>query len=87
MTNKYFGGVVRKNGVAEAVDDDLKNVVLEAVKKADEQDGRAACGRCHHRDLQYLPPLQQIYRRDHAVGTGKGRGRRRTVWQRFFTTW
>lgn len=35
MTNKYFGGVVEKTGVAEDVDADLKAVVLEAVKKAD----------------------------------------------------
>ena len=35
MTNKYFGGVVENKGAAEPVDDDLKAVVLEAVKKAD----------------------------------------------------
>ncbi len=35
MSNKYFGGVVRDGGVSEPVDDDLKAVVLEAVKKAD----------------------------------------------------
>ena len=35
MTNKYFGGVVEKTGVSEKVDEDLKNTVLEAVKKAD----------------------------------------------------
>ena len=35
MTNKYFGGVVRDAGAAEAVDEDLKATVLEAVKKAD----------------------------------------------------
>ena len=35
MTNKYFGGVVENKGVSEAVDEDLKTVVLEAVKKAD----------------------------------------------------
>ena len=33
MTNKYFGGVVENKGVAEAVDDDLKAVVLETPKK------------------------------------------------------
>ncbi|MFR6282315.1 MAG: methionine--tRNA ligase [Lacrimispora saccharolytica] len=37
MTNKYFGGVVEKTGVTEDVDADLKAVVLEAVKKADEK--------------------------------------------------
>ncbi|WP_432630671.1 methionine--tRNA ligase [Brotaphodocola sp.] len=35
MTNKYFGGEVRNGGVSEAVDEDLKNVVLESVKKTD----------------------------------------------------
>ncbi len=35
MTNKYFGGVVRDAGAAEPVDEDLKNTVLEAVKKTD----------------------------------------------------
>lgn len=37
MTNKYFGGTVASTGVTEPVDDDLKAVVLEAVKKADEK--------------------------------------------------
>ncbi len=35
MSNKYFDGVVENKGVAEAVDEDLKAVVLEEVKKAD----------------------------------------------------
>ncbi|MCI8513622.1 MAG: methionine--tRNA ligase [Lachnospiraceae bacterium] len=35
MTNKYFGGAVTKTGVCEEVDADLKNTVLEAVRKAD----------------------------------------------------
>lgn len=35
MSNKYFGGVVENTGVSEPVDDDLKAVVLEAVKKVD----------------------------------------------------
>jgi methionyl-tRNA synthetase len=35
MTNKYFDGVVRDGGVSEDVDQDLKNTVLEAVKKVD----------------------------------------------------
>ena len=35
MSNKYFGGVVENKGVAEAVDEDLKAVVLEEVKKVD----------------------------------------------------
>ena len=37
MSNKYFGGVVTNAGVTDAVDEDLKAVVLEAVKKADEK--------------------------------------------------
>ena len=35
MSNKYFGGVVENKGVAEAVDEDLRAVVLEEVKKVD----------------------------------------------------
>ena len=35
MSNKYFGGEVRNGGAADAVDEDLKNVVLESVKKAE----------------------------------------------------
>ncbi len=35
MSTKYFGGVVENKGVAEAVDEDLKAVVLEEVKKVD----------------------------------------------------
>lgn len=37
MSNKYFGGVVNNAGVVGEVDADLKTVVLEAVKKADEK--------------------------------------------------
>ena len=37
MSNKYFGGKVTNSGVTEAVDEDLKSVVLEAVKKVDEK--------------------------------------------------
>ena len=35
MTNKYFGGVVEDKGAAEAVDEELKALVLEEVKKMD----------------------------------------------------
>ncbi len=35
MSNKYFGGEVRDGGVEMEVDQELKNVVLESVKKAD----------------------------------------------------
>ena len=37
MSNKYFGGVVADKGAAEEVDADLKAVVLDAVKKAEEK--------------------------------------------------
>ncbi len=37
MSNRYFGGVVRKTGAAEDVDADLKAAVLDAVKKVDEK--------------------------------------------------
>ena len=33
MSNKYFDGTLRNGGAAEAVDEDLKAVVLDAVKK------------------------------------------------------
>lgn len=35
MSNKYFGGVVKNTGAFEEVDEDLKSVVLEEVKKVD----------------------------------------------------
>ncbi|MBS5602859.1 MAG: methionine--tRNA ligase [Enterocloster asparagiformis] len=35
MSNKYFGGIVADKGAAEAVDEDLKATVLEAVKKVE----------------------------------------------------
>ena len=35
MSNKYFGGEVRNGGVSDAVDEDLKNVVLASVKKVE----------------------------------------------------
>lgn len=35
MSNKYFGGEVRDGGAGETVDEDLKQVVLESIKKAD----------------------------------------------------
>ncbi len=35
MTNKYFGGVVENRGAAEPVDEDLKALVLDEVKKVD----------------------------------------------------
>ena len=37
MSNKYFGGVVEASGVTEPVDEDLKAVVLGAVKKTVEK--------------------------------------------------
>lgn len=35
MSNKYFGGLVEKTGVTEPVDDDLKAVVMNAVKNVE----------------------------------------------------
>lgn len=35
MSNKYFGGLVEKTGVTEPVDEDLKSVVMNAVKNAE----------------------------------------------------
>ncbi len=37
MSNKYFGGVVENKNVAEAVDQDLKDTILAAVKKVDDK--------------------------------------------------
>ena len=37
MTNKYLGGVAEEKGVAEPVDDDLKDVILAAPKKVEEK--------------------------------------------------
>ncbi|MCH5267905.1 MAG: methionine--tRNA ligase [Lachnospiraceae bacterium] len=37
MTNKYLSGVVADKGVAEAVDDDLKKLVLDTPKKVSEK--------------------------------------------------
>ena len=37
MSNKYFGGVVANAGDTEEVDDDLKAVVLDEVKKTREK--------------------------------------------------
>lgn len=35
MSNKYFGGEVRDGGAGDAVDEDLKAVVLESIKKTE----------------------------------------------------
>ncbi len=37
MSNKYFGGVVENKGVAEPVDDDLKNFILSVPAKVNEK--------------------------------------------------
>ena len=37
MSNKYFGGVVENKGVAEPVDDDLKNFILSVPEKVNEK--------------------------------------------------
>ena len=72
MSNKYFGGVVTKTGAAEEVDDDLKSSRYRNKSKSCCKDGRAACGRCDHRDFRTLQTLQtKLHRRDNAVGTCK----------------
>ena len=37
MSNKYFGGIVENKGVAESVDDDLKNFILSVPAKVNEK--------------------------------------------------
>ena len=37
MSNKYFGGVVENKGIAEPVDDDLKNFILSVPAKVNEK--------------------------------------------------
>ena len=37
MSNKYFGGIVENKGVAEPVDDDLKNFILSVPAKVNEK--------------------------------------------------
>ncbi len=37
MSNKYFGGAVRNPGVSEPVDEELKKVALDTVKKVDQK--------------------------------------------------
>ncbi len=82
MSNKYFGGVVENKNAQltendAAVDADLKQTVTGYLCKSCGKDGRTACGRCPDRDLRYLQALQQIYRRDRALGTGEGRSQGR----------
>ena len=73
MTKKYFGGIVPAPTAPEALDDELKAVALglpAAVEK--KMDDPARCGR-HRRGIRTAAPLQQVYRRDHAVGARQGR--------------
>ncbi len=37
MTNKYFGGIISKNGRADAIDEDLKKVSRDAIKNITEK--------------------------------------------------
>ena len=77
MSNKYFGGVVENKNVNEPVDEELKDSRSGNTEQSHCKNGRAACGRCDHRDLYTVQTLQQIHRRDDAVGTGKRRGKKR----------
>lgn len=60
MSNKYFDGTVRNGGAAEAVDEDLKAVVLDAVKKTVAKMDQLRVAELLPR-LWHFPPLQQIY--------------------------
>ena len=78
MTNKYFDGAVTDKKVADdedakAVDADLKAVTENTPKAVEaKMDELRGSGR-HHRDFQSVQTLQQIYRRDHAMGAGERR--------------
>ena len=51
MSNKYFGGVMKKTGVTEEVDADLKDVVLGSVTKA----------RAHMEDLRVADAISDVF--------------------------
>ena len=51
MSNKYFGGVVKKTGVTEEVDEDLKATVLGSVTKA----------RAHMEDLRVADAISDVF--------------------------
>lgn len=56
MSNKYFGGIVSDGKSAEAVDEDLKAVVLEEVKKVQEKMEK-------HRVADAMTAIFNIFRR------------------------
>ncbi|SET73017.1 methionyl-tRNA synthetase [Lacrimispora sphenoides] len=56
MSNKYFGGIVSDGKAAEAVDEDLKAVVLEEVKKVQEKMEK-------HRVADAMTAIFNIFRR------------------------
>ncbi len=75
MTNKYFGGVVTDKGVAEteeekAVDADLKAVTEDTPKKVDAKMDELRVADAIT-EIFIVQTLQQIHRRDNAVGTCK----------------
>ncbi len=86
MTNQYFGGVVADKGVTEPVDEDLKKVVLEAVRKVDEKMDKL-------RVADAITEIFNIFRRSNKYLTRQPRGfwqRKRTsriVLRLFSTTW
>ena len=61
MTNQYFGGVVDDKGVTEPVDEDLKKVVLEAVRKVDEKMDKLRVADAITEIFNIFPPQQQIH--------------------------
>ena len=82
MSNKYFGGVVENKNAQltendAAVDADLKQTVTGTYAKvvANMEELRVADALTE--TLRYLQALQQIYRRDRALGTGEGRSQGR----------
>ena len=64
MSNKYFGGVVENKGAAEAVDEDLKAVVLDEVKKVDAKMAQLrvadAMTEIFGSKLEYVVPDEQV---------------------------
>lgn len=79
MSNKYFGGVVADKGAAEAVDEDLKAVVTGTYDKvAAKMEGWRVADAITD-IFTAVQALQQIYRRDRAVGAGKDPAKSRPV--------
>ena len=79
MTNKYFGGTVTNKGVAETeedkvVDADLKAITGGYAKKVEAKMDELRVADAITEIFVTLQTLQQIHRRDNAVGTCKRRG-------------